>query len=405
VEVLNMGLKDVLNVRTELTSEEKQFILKKIRDQILSDYPSPERVLVDVESEKNRLQSRIRSQVIDVLNTDFSYISLDVVDDLTRYIFDHLFGLGIIESLLRDPKITDIMIQGTRIVVVREGIKEELVEVFSDEDDVRRLIDRMTSPAGKKVDVANPSSDCDLYDGSRCHIIIPPVADKIYITIRKLGCMDLGLTDWVEQGVFTVREAVIFKKAIKEKKNILISGGTGAGKTTLLNSLTKLIHPDQIIVTLEDTYELKLSQKHVKRLLTREGALDGRGKVTFRMLLKNALRMNPDRLIMGEVRDESAYDLLHALNIGHRGSLSTIHANSTLDALWRLETLALAGAPRMPLLAIKRQIARVIDVLIQLRGLELESGQIKKREVLEITYLKSFLSKEDDYVLETLAAR
>lgn len=400
-----MGLKDVLRVRDELTAKEKQFILQKIRDQVLSHYPSPDKALVDVESEKNRLQSQIRGQVIEVLNTDFPNISLEVVEDLTRYIFDHLFGLGIIESLLRKPEITDIMIQGTRIVVVRQGEKEELPETFSEEDDVKRIIDRITSPAGKKVDVANPCCDCDLYDGSRCHIIIPPISDKIYITIRKLGCMDLELTDWVEQGVFTVKEAAIIKNAVKEKRNILISGGTGAGKTTLLNSLTKLIHPDQMVVTLEDTYELKLSQKHVKRLLTREGALDGRGKVTFRMLLKNALRMNPDRLIMGEVRDESAYDLLHALNIGHKGSLSTIHANSVLDALWRLETLALSGAPRMPLLAIRRQIARVIDVTIQLKGLELESGYIKNREVLEIAHLKSSLSKENDYVMETLSTR
>lgn len=383
-----MTQQNLLKARTTLTTAEREDLLDKIRGQVL---------------EKGiRGRSQIRQLVALYLEAECPDVAMQCVGELSDYIHNELFGLGPLECLLRDPEVTDIMVVGRQIIVVRHGEKEKLTTQFKVVDDVKRIIDRITGPVGKRVDIANPFCDCKLPDGSRCHIIIPPASDRIYITIRKLGCMNLELSDWVKQEVFSPKAAEIFTDGVRSRKNILISGGTGAGKTTLLNSLAKLIHPDQLIITLEDTYELQLPHPYVKRLLTRKESTQGIGEVTFRMLLKNALRMNPDRIIMGEVRDECAYDLLHALNIGHRGSLSTIHANSVLDALWRLETLALTGAPEMPLLAIKRQISRVIDFVVQLQGLEIESGKITKRELIEMALVETELSETGDYVIRKL---
>lgn len=384
-----LDLRDLLKTRTTLTAEEQESLLQRIRSQVL------EKGITG--------RGQVRQLVASYLEMEYPDVKVQRLDALSDYVFDELFGLGPLECLLQDPEITDIMIAGKQITVTQHGTKEELATRFKTIDDVKRIIDRITGPVGKRVDIANPFCDCKLPDGSRCHIIIPPAADNIYITIRKLGCMNLELADWVKQDVFSSGAAEILEDAIRNRKNILISGGTGAGKTTLLNSLVKLIQPDQLIITLEDTYELQLPHLHVKRLLTRQESAQGAGEITFRMLLKNALRMNPDRIIMGEVRDECAYDLLHALNIGHRGSLSTIHANSILDALWRLETLALTGAPKMPLLAIKRQISRVIDLVIQLQGLETESGKITRRKLTEMALVETGLSKSSDYVITELS--
>ncbi len=326
----------------------------------------------------------------------------DTYGALLEYVSDDLFGLGLIEPLLRDEAVTDILVEGVEIFVVSGNTRRKIHEGFGSEKDVRRVIDRITARVGKRVDVMNPACDCELYEGSRCHIIIPPAADRCYITVRKLGCMDLELSDWVAGKVITAPGAELLTEAVRCKKNIIVAGGTGAGKTTLLNSLSKQIESDQIIITLEDTYELRIDKPHVRRLLTRSSQIESQGDISFSLLIKNAMRMNPDRLIMGEVRDEAAYDLLHALNTGHRGSISTIHANSVIDALWRLETLASMAKLNSSLLAIRRQISRVVDLVVFIRGIELDRGRYRARRIVEVCRLIPGLSSGEEYQIDVL---
>lgn len=322
--------------------------------------------------------------------------------ELVGYVSNDLFGLGCLEPLLKDKKVTDIMVEDTDVYVIAGNERRRNQTGFTDIAELRRVIDRITSRSGKRIDAVTPFCDCHLYEGSRCHIVIPPASDRYYLTIRKLGCMNLVLDDWLHEGVLDANGVDVLVEAINKRKNILISGGTGAGKTTLLNTLTKSIDNDQVIVTMEDTYELNIDKPRARRLLTRPNGVSGVGQIDYRTLLKNALRMNPDRLILGEVRDQAAYELLHSLNIGHRGSLSTIHANSAYDALWRLESLALAAATNMPLVAIKKQVARVIDIVVQIRGIELANGKYTGRLVTEIVRVENALNEKEDYVLTFL---
>lgn len=325
--------------------------------------------------------------------------------DMWRSISDDLFGLGCIEGFLKDSEITDILIEDTKALLVSGDRRAQTRDCFANIEEVRRIIDRITGRAGKRVDASNPFCDCRLDDGSRCHIIVPPAADRIYVTIRKHKCMDLTISDWAESGIMPNEVADILESAVASKMNILISGGTGAGKTTLLNTLAKLFQNDQIIVTLEDTLELNLNMPHVRRLLTRDKSVEGVDKISYSQLLKNALRMNPDRLIMGEIRDSAAYDLLHALNIGHKGSMSTLHANSVSDALWRLENLALQGSGNLQLSAVRRQVASVIDLVVQLKGNEYEAGAYTNRQFVEIARVRSGLAESGEYDLEPLFPR
>ncbi len=379
--------------------EERQRLLDIVQAKILKDIESYSKEHVGTNTNDSS-RDYIRQLIMTTISEAQVSISLDR-EDLVEFIYDQIYGLGVIEPLLKDSLITDIMVEGLDVYEVKGGIRSKSPS-FTRHDQVQTIIDRITARVGKRVDLANPVCDCELHDGSRCHIIIPPVSDQIYITIRKLKCMDLMIGDWIEEEAITKQEADFLKHGVQGRKNILISGGTGAGKTTLLNTLAKSIDSRHLIVTLEDTYELELPHDSIRRLLTRDESVEGIGRITFRMLIKNALRMNPDRLIMGEVRDESAYDLLHALNIGHRGSLSTIHANSVMDALWRLETLALSGGPGLALLPIKRQIARVIDVIVQMQGVEADRETVRERKIVDVAVLDSELSEDDLYVITSL---
>lgn len=376
-----------------------QYLLDLVQAKILHDIAFVDDRQTDDESE-NPSREYIRQLTMTALEDDSRSSNL-FPDDLIDYIYDHVYGLGVIEPLLKDSGVTDIMIEDLDVYSVTGGVRSKQTG-FTRIDQVQTVIDRITAGVGRRVDLSNPVCDCELYDGSRCHIIIPPVSDQIYLTIRKHKCMDLKIEDWIDSSALTKFDADFLSNATKDRKNILISGGTGAGKTTFLNTLAKSIDLSHLIVTLEDTYELELPHSSVRRLLTREESTEGVGRITFKTLIKNALRMNPDRLIMGEVRDESAYDLLHALNIGHKGSLSTIHANSVRDALWRLETLALSGGPNLSLLSIKRQIARVIDVIVQMRGVECDGKTSTTRKVIELAVLDDDLSPDGQYVLTAL---
>ncbi|MDI7252488.1 MAG: CpaF family protein [Actinomycetota bacterium] len=290
------------------------------------------------------------------------------MQEILQKLLDDILGLGPLESLMRDEEITEIMVNGPhRIYVERNGVLLPSQVVLQGDEEVYRIIDRIIGPLGLHVDEASPYVDARLPDGSRVNVILPPLSLLgPVITIRKFRSLPFTLQELVEGGTIGEWEAAFLAAAVRDRKNVVISGGAGSGKTTLLNTLSAHIHPGERIITLEDAAELRLQQPHVVPLETRPPNLEGKGEVTLRDLLRNALRMRPDRIIIGEVRGPEALDLLQALNTGHRGSMTTIHANSPLDALSRLETMALTAGVGLPAEAVRWQIERAVDVVVHM---------------------------------------
>ena len=278
-------------------------------------------------------------------------------------------GLGPLEELLADPEVEEVMVNGPRCVYVERRGRIEPTEVeFADEEELRNTIERILAPLGRRVDELSPMVDARLADGSRVNVVIPPLAlDGPTLSIRRFGAARPGPAQLVELGTLTAAQRDRLREAVAGRRSVLISGGTGSGKTTLLNALSSFIDPSQRIVTIEDAAELRLQQPHVVRLESRPAGIEGRGEVTIRDLLRNALRMRPDRIVIGEVRGAEALDLLTALNTGHRGALSTVHANSPADALARLETLALMAGVGLPHAAISEQLRRGVDLVVHIR--------------------------------------
>ncbi|MGQ9537545.1 MAG: CpaF family protein [Actinomycetota bacterium] len=290
------------------------------------------------------------------------------MQEVLQKLLDDILGLGPLESLMRDEEITEIMVNGPhRVYVEKNGVLLSTSVSLQGEEEVYRIIDRIIGPLGLHVDEASPYVDARLPDGSRVNVILPPLSLLgPVVTIRKFRSRPFSLQELVEKGTLGEREAAFLASAVREGKNLLISGGAGSGKTTLLNALSGCIPPGERIITLEDAAELRLQQPHVVPLETRPPNLEGKGEVTLRDLLRNALRMRPDRIIIGEVRGPEALDLLQALNTGHRGSMSTIHANSPVDALSRLETMALTAGVGLPAEALRRQIERAVDLVVHM---------------------------------------
>ncbi len=278
-------------------------------------------------------------------------------------------GLGPLEDLLADPAVEEVMVNGPGSVYVERSGRIEATDVsFSDEEELRNAIERILAPLGRRVDELSPMVDARLADGSRVNVVIPPLAiDGPVLSIRRFGARRLGPDEMVELGTLTSAQRELLKAAVSGRRSVLISGGTGSGKTTLLNALSSFIAPGERVVTIEDAAELRLQQPHVVRLESRPASVEGRGEFTVRDLLRNALRMRPDRILIGEVRGAEALDLLTALNTGHEGALSTIHANSPADALSRLETLVLMAGVGLPYEAIAAQVRSGIDLVIQLK--------------------------------------
>jgi pilus assembly protein CpaF len=277
-------------------------------------------------------------------------------------------GLGPLEALLADPAVEEVMVNGPGAVYVeRAGRIEPTDVVFADEEELRNAIERILAPLGRRVDELSPMVDARLVDGSRVNVVIPPLAiDGPLVSIRRFGANRPGPDELVARGTLTATQRRSLERAVAGRRSILISGGTGSGKTTLLNALSSLIAPGERVVTIEDAAELRLQQPHVVRLESRPAGVEGRGEVTIRDLLRNALRMRPDRIVIGEVRGPEALDLLTALNTGHDGALSTVHANSPADALNRLETLALMAGVGLPHAAIAEQVQRGIDLVVHM---------------------------------------
>jgi pilus assembly protein CpaF len=277
-------------------------------------------------------------------------------------------GLGPLEALLADPDVEEVMVNGhDRVYVERRGLIEPTGVRFEGEEDLRNAIERILAPLGRRVDELSPMVDARLADGSRVNVVIPPLAiDGPSLSIRRFGAIRPDPAQLVELGTLGVEQLRLLERAVGDRRSILISGGTGSGKTTLLNALSSFISPRERVVTIEDAAELRLQQPHVVRLESRPAGVEGRGEVTIRDLLRNALRMRPDRIVIGEVRGVEALDLLTALNTGHDGALSTVHANSPEDALRRIETLALMAGLGLPHAAIAEQVRRGIDLVVQI---------------------------------------
>jgi pilus assembly protein CpaF len=295
-----------------------------------------------------------------------------------------LMGFGPVEPFLADPQVTEVMVNSTNpIYVERKGKIEQTTSAFESEEHLRRVIDRIVTLVGRRVDESSPMVDARLADGSRVNAIIPPLAvDGSALTIRKFSNDKLGMDQLVGFGAISRSAADLLEAAVEGALTMLVSGGTGTGKTTLLNSLSAAIPATERIVTIEDSVELQLRQRHVVRLESRPPNIEGRGEVTVRDLVKNSLRMRPDRIIIGEVRGSEALDMIQAVNTGHDGSLATIHANSPRDALARLETMVLMAGFELPLRAIREQIASGFDVVVQLT--RFGDGSRKVTQISEI---------------------
>ncbi len=290
-------------------------------------------------------------------------------------------GLGPLEDLLADPAVEEVMVNGPdRVYVERGGLIEATDVRFADEEELRNAIERILAPLGRRIDELSPMVDARLADGSRVNVVIPPLAvDGPALSIRRFAARRPSPADLVEMGALSAAQRDLLAGAVAGRRSVLVSGGTGSGKTTLLNALSSFIGAGERVVTIEDAAELRLQQPHVVRLESRPASVEGRGEVTVRDLLRNALRMRPDRIVIGEVRGPEALDLLTALNTGHDGALSTVHANSPADALARLETLALMAGLGLPHEAIAEQVQRGIDLVVHL-----ERGADGGRRVGEI---------------------
>lgn len=286
---------------------------------------------------------------------------------LIQQILDDSVGFGPLEQYLQDDAVTEIMVNGpNEIFIEKAGVLTRTDTTFRDDSHVRHIIDRIVAPVGRRIDESTPMADARLKDGSRVHAIIPPVSlTGPVLTIRKFRCRPYSMQDLLEKQSLHPDMARFLESAVKSKLNILISGGTGSGKTTVLNVLSSFISEGERIITIEDSAELQLQKQHVVSLETRSVNVEGRGEISIRELLRNSLRMRPDRIVVGEVRGAEAFDMLQAMNTGHKGSLTTIHANSPADALTRLESMVLISGMSLPIEVIRKYIFGSIDLIVQ----------------------------------------
>jgi len=335
--------------------------------------------------EMDRVKVEIRRILEDMVMAEAIPLSRVDRDRLVTDVQHEVFGLGPLETLMKDPEITDILVNTHASVFVERYGKLERTDVrFRDDAHLMQIIERIVTRVGRRVDESSPMVDARLADGSRVNAIIPPLAlDGPILSIRRFGAERLTINDLIQFNSVPAQIAEVAAACVKSRLNMLVSGGTGAGKTTLLNCLSNFIPENERIVTIEDSAELKLQQEHVVRLETRPPNIEGIGTVTQRELVRNALRMRPDRIVVGEVRGGEALDMMQAMNTGHDGSISTIHANSARDALSRLETMMLMAGINLPEKALREQIASALDVIVQLS--RLSDGSRRLVEFAEVT--------------------
>ena len=355
------------------------------------------------QADRPRAESEIRTLLSELLSGESTPLSMSERDAFCAEVIDEVFGLGPLEPLLRDPGISDILVNTHKHVFVeRNGVLERVEATFQDDRHLMRVIDRIVSSIGRRVDESSPMVDARLLDGSRVNAIIPPLAvDGPLLSIRRFPVERLKADDLVSLRALTRPMLDFLSHCVRARLNCLISGGTGAGKTTLLNVLSSYISERERIVTIEDAAELQLHQEHVVRLETRPPSVEGKGAIRQRQLVVNALRMRPDRIVIGEVRGEEALDMLQAMNTGHDGSLTTVHANTPRDALSRIETMIAMGATHLPERAMRQQIASAIQLVVQ--QTRLSDGTRKVTSIAEITGMEGdVITMQEIFAFEKL---
>src|SRR5687768_10527734 len=352
-------------------------------------------------TERARAESEIRTLLSQLLSEEQTPLNISERETLFGEVLDDVFGLGPLEPLLRDPGISDILVNTYQNVFVeRNGVLERVTATFQDDKHLLRVIDRIVSAVGRRIDDSSPMVDARLADGSRVNAIIPPLAvDGPILSIRRFPTERLKADDLATLRALTQPMLVFLSHCVRTRLNCLISGGTGAGKTRLLNVLSGFIGERERVLTLEDAAELQLRQEHVARLETRPPNVEGKGAIRQRQLVINALRMRPDRIVVGEVRGEEALDMLQAMNTGHDGSLTTVHANTPRDALSRIETMIAMGATNLPERAMRQQIASAIQLVVQQS--RMSDGTRKVTSISEITGMEGdIITMQEIFVFE-----
>jgi pilus assembly protein CpaF len=356
-----------------------------------------------IQADETGGRQRLLSIILQLIGEQSAPLSTLDRDRLAQDILDEVFGLGPLEPLLHDPTVSDILVNTYKNVYVeRRGVIEKTDIAFKDEAHLMHIIDKIVSAVGRRIDESSPMVDARLLDGSRVNIVIPPLAvDGPLLSIRRFGSTPLTADDLLRYRTLTPQMLETLRSAVRARLNIVISGGTGSGKTTLLNVLSGYISNAERIVTIEDSAELQIKQEHVARLECRPPNLEGKGAIRQRELVINALRMRPDRIILGEVRGEEALDMLQAMNTGHDGSITTIHANNPRDAIARIETMAMMGSITLPVAAIRAQIASAIDLIVQVS--RMSDGSRRVTHISEITGTSGdVISLQDIYLFEKL---
>ena len=394
---LNTGAATAEGKRTGLSFKEYQELKSSVHRDLISR--------VDLERVATQRDEYTRGQVLAVIQDLVSNLKTPLSgrerERLSLEVLDEVFGLGPLEPLLQDPTINDILVNGPKQVYVeRAGVLEESNIMFKDNAHLMNIIDKIVSAVGRRIDESSPMVDARLADGSRVNVIIPPLAiDGAHLSIRRFGHVPISEEDLLKNQTITQPMLELLRGAVKARLNVIISGGTGAGKTTLLNVLSGYISDKERIVTIEDSAELQMKQRHCVRLETRPSNIEGKGQVMQRQLVINSLRMRPDRIVVGEVRGEEALDMLQAMNTGHDGSLTTVHANSPRDALARVETMAMMANLNLPEKAVRRQIASAIQLVVQIS--RFNDGTRRVTHLSEITGMEEdIVSMQDVFVFE-----
>jgi pilus assembly protein CpaF len=357
--------------------------------------------LYDANLSERELEQRVTETLQTVLDHDQTPMTAADRLRVAAEVSDEILGYGPLEPYLRDPEVSEIMVNGhDQVYVERIGRLYPVAASFADESHLRRTIDKIVARVGRRVDEASPMVDARLPDGSRVNAVVPPLAiDGSVLTIRKFAADPYLVSDLIGFGTLTAPTAEFLRACVRGRLNVLISGGTGSGKTTTLNVLSSFVPDDERIITIEDAAELQLRQDHVLRLESRPPNLEGRGAITIRDLVRNSLRMRPDRIIIGEVRDGAALDMLQAMNTGHDGSITTVHSNGPRDALSRLETMVLMGGVELPQRAIREQMASAINLIVH--QARLKDGTRRITHITEVEGMEGdIITLQDVYLFD-----
>jgi pilus assembly protein CpaF len=357
--------------------------------------------ITDPSVEEAELQQYVKDELKSIIEEDEIPLTIAERQRLVQEIIDDVLGLGPLEKFLSDADVTEIMVNGPEKVYVERGGKLTLTGAkFSDEEHLRKIIERIVTKVGRRIDESSPLVDARLTDGSRVNAIIPPLAvSGSTLTIRKFGQVPLTVNNLISLGSMSPEIAELLQACVRARLNIIVSGGTGTGKTTLLNVRSSFLPSDERIVTIEDAVELQLQQEHVVRLESRPRNIEGKGEISIRDLVRNSLRMRPDRIVIGEVRGGESLDMLQAMNTGHDGSISTVHANSPRDAISRLETLVLMAGMDLPLRAIREQIASAVNLIVHIS--RLRDGTRRVTHVTEVQGMEGdVVTLQDAFVFD-----